>query len=281
MQGEVVRGAGADGRGRGVDGAGDDLRVRRQPEFLGRRRREPAEHLGALHDLRQLVAVDTAIPHQAGVVLHAVRVAVVGHPAGHDRVVARGHAAGELEVQVVGHVEELVRALVDLGQLVADVQHVRGGVLARRRGHATGELHPAPDPWKADALHAERPAELPAQVRRAAHVHPEDAVRERRAGLVDRHRALALGAAAHRGDIGGRTRRAASRRRAAATTARHQSSGRCSAPPPGSTISSTGSNSHAATRPSMPMSATLAPDVPRSTARTYREALEVAAMPAA
>ena len=70
-------------------------------------------------------------------------------------------------------------------------------------------------------------------------------------------------------------------RRVAATTARHQSSGRCSAPPPGSTISSTGSNSHAATRPSMLMSATFAPDVPRSTARTNREALEEATMAAA
>ncbi len=60
----------------------------------------------------------------------------------------------------------------------------------------------------------------------------------------------------------------ASSRRVAATMARHQSSGRCSAPPPGSTSSSTGSDSHAATRPSTPMSATFAPDVPRSTART-------------
>ena len=54
-------------------------------------------------------------------------------------------------------------------------------------------------------VHVDRPAELPAQVRRAAHVHPEDAVRQRRAGLVDRHGALALGAAAHGGDLGGRT----------------------------------------------------------------------------
>ena len=73
----------------------------------------------------------------------------------------------------------------------------------------------------------------------------------------------------------------ASSRRVAATTARHQSSGRCSAPPPGSTMSSTGSNAHAATRPSTPTSATLAPDVPRSTARMYREAAAVPGMPGA
>ncbi len=205
VHGEVVGGAGADRRRRGVDGAGDDLRLRRQPELLGRGRRQPAEHLGALHDLRQLVAVDAAVAHEPGVVLNAVGVAVVGHPAGHDRVVARRHAAGEPEVQVVRDAEELVRARVDLRQLVADVEHVRRRVLAGRRGHAAGELHPAADARQADALQAERPAELPAQVRRAAHVHPEDAVRERRAGLVHRHRALALRAAADGGDLGGRT----------------------------------------------------------------------------
>ncbi len=175
------------------------------PSSSAARRREPAEHVGALHDVRQLVAVDATVAHQPGVVLHVVRVAVVGHPTGHDRVVARGHAAGELEVQVVRHVEELVRALVHVRQLVADEEHVRRRVLAGRRGHAAGELHPAPDARQADALHAERPAELTAQVRRAAHVHPEDAVGERRAVLVDGHRALALGAAADGGDLGGRT----------------------------------------------------------------------------
>ena len=41
-----------------------------------------------------------------------------------------------------------------------------------------------------------------------------------------------------------------------------------------------GSNSQAATRPSMPISATLAPDVPRSTARMYLDACAAATMPA-
>ena len=205
VHGEVAGGAGADGRGRGVDGAGDDLRLRRQPELVGRGRRQPAEYLGALDDLGQLARVDAAVTHERGIVPHAVGVAVVGHPAGHDRVVARRHAAGELEVQVVRHAEELVRARVHLRQLVADVEHVRRRVLAGRRGHAAGELHPAADARQADAVQAERPAELPPQVRRAAHVHPEEAVREWRAGLVHRHRALALRAAADGGDPGGRT----------------------------------------------------------------------------
>jgi len=78
---------------------------------------------------------------------------------------------------------------------------VRRRVLAGRRRYAAGEADPAPDARQAHALHVREPAELPAQVRRAAHVHPEDAVHQRGAVLVDRHGALALGAAADGGDL--------------------------------------------------------------------------------
>ena len=196
--------AGAHGGGGVVDGAGDDLRPRRQPERLRRLGRQRPEHLRALHDLGQLVGVDAAVPHQAGVVLDVVGVAVVGHPAREDRVEGRDEAPGEAQVQVVEHVEELVGALVDLGEGVAHEEHVRRRVLAGGRGHAAGEADPAADARQAHAVHVREPAELPPQVRRAAHVHPQDAVHEGAPLAVDRHRAFALGAAADGGDLGRR-----------------------------------------------------------------------------
>ncbi len=69
---------------------------------------------------------------------------------------------------------------------------------------------------------------------RAAHVHPQDAVHQGVAVLVDRDGAFALGGAAHRAHSRGRQPgRGASSRPAADRNAAHHSSGDCSAPPSG------------------------------------------------
>ena len=62
----------------------------------------------------------------------------------------------------------------------------------------------------------------------------------------------------------------ASKRSVARQKASHHSSGRCSAPPPGNNKSSVGSNSLPSTSPPAVTSPTLAPEVPRSHARTHR-----------
>ena len=117
MHGVVAGGAGADRRRRVVDGASDDLRPRRQPQGLGRLRRQRPEHVGALDDLRQLVGIDAAGAHEAGVVLDVVRVAVVGDPAGEDRVEGGDEAPGEPQVQVVLRLQERARLASTLRNL--------------------------------------------------------------------------------------------------------------------------------------------------------------------
>ena len=142
-------------------------------------------------------------------VADAVGVAVVGQPRREDRVARGDEAAGQTQVEVVEHVQELVRALVDFGEGVAHEQHVGRRVLAGRRGHAAGQADPAPDARQAEAGVVDRAAEPAPQHGRAAHVHPEDGVHQRPALAVDRHRALALGRAADGGDLGGGGRAAA------------------------------------------------------------------------
>ena len=152
------------------------------------------------HDRRQLGAVDAAVVHQGARVPDAAGAPVVGDPRGQDRVHCGHRAAGELQVDPVEHVEECRGALVHLGHRVADQQHVRGRVLARRRRHAAGQTQPAHDPPYRHAVERRHAAELAAQVGRAAHVQPRDARGQRLAVRVHRDRAFALGRRADGGD---------------------------------------------------------------------------------
>ena len=209
VRGEVVDRARTDGRGGVVDGPGHDRRGGRQPQRRGRGRGERAQHLGAGHDLGQLVGGDAAVAHQGVVVADAAGVAVVGHPRGEDRVVGGHEATGQAQVQVVEHVQELVGALVDLGEGVAHEQHVGRRVFAGRRGHAAGQADPAADARHAEARVVDDTAELAGERRRAAHVHPQDGVHERPPLGVDGHRALALRGTADGYDLAGGGRAAA------------------------------------------------------------------------
>ena len=73
--------------------SGDDLHPGRQPQRFGDFRFERTQVLRAWDQLRELVRGDTAISHQAGVVMDRVRAAVVSHPGGHNRVIRGGEAA--------------------------------------------------------------------------------------------------------------------------------------------------------------------------------------------
>ena len=69
---------------------------------------------------------------QRVVVADVVGVAVVRHPGREDRVESGGEAPGQAQVKVIEHVEEFVRALVDLRESLAHQQHVPGRVFAGR-----------------------------------------------------------------------------------------------------------------------------------------------------
>ena len=192
VRSEVVHRTGPDS-GRGVVySPGDHLHAGAQAQGRGRLLGQRAEHLRARHDLRQLVGLYAAGADEARVVVDGIRIAVVGDPRSEDGVEGGDEPSGEPQVQVVEHVEELVCALVDLREGVTDQQHVCGGILAGRRGHTAGEADPTKEARRAEAGVVERAAELLAQIRRAAHVHPQDGVHEGTAVSVHRDRALAL-----------------------------------------------------------------------------------------
>ncbi len=95
--------------------------------------------------------------------------------------------AGEPEIEIVHRLEQLVGAVIDVGPLVQDEQHVRQGVVARFGRHAAGHPQPADQPRQAVAADLDPSVGDASGVRGAARVGPMDGIHQVPSLAVDRH----------------------------------------------------------------------------------------------
>ena len=116
--------------------------------------------------------VNAKCADQRIIITNVIGVAIVGHPRSHDRIKTRNELARQSQVDVIEHVQKLMRARIHIGHRIADEQHVRRRVLARHRRHAARQAHEAQHIRNARAIDVDPSIQLLSQIRRAAHVHP-------------------------------------------------------------------------------------------------------------
>jgi hypothetical protein len=193
----LADGARADGRRVQVGHPGHHLHARRQPEVAGDVVAHRADDAAGRHERRQLVAVHTGPAHQVVVVGQHVEVAVVREPGRGHRGVGRGRHTREAHRQVVDRLEVPPGGRGDVGMVRGQRVHVADRVVAagdaRRLAHPRGQ---GPGAVAGDGTTDARTHEADAPV-----VLPHDAVADRHARRVDRHRAGPLAGDAHGHDI--------------------------------------------------------------------------------
>ncbi len=121
--------------------------------------------------------------------MHVVDVANVGDPEQADRIVRGGELAGEAQVEIVLAPQELVRLVIDVGELVLDQEHVGDVVLAREGRDARGQPDPLDQLGQGVALQAGEARHHLLDVGCSPRIQPGEAVHQRPAAAVHRHRA--------------------------------------------------------------------------------------------
>ncbi len=95
MCGIVTHGAGADARGVNVRRPCDDRGSFRESQLLGSNVGQSSDHFGRVAQGRHVLTIESCVGQENVVVVDGVRIAVVGDPVQHDRIVRRNGPTGE------------------------------------------------------------------------------------------------------------------------------------------------------------------------------------------